>query len=199
MEVVYIGLKTNINRLIGSHIRVGDVAEIHFQGKSPNDLMDLVIKKVKPGWQTVQAVDVVKVLYRKLNPETRIEMIGEKRCMVQGLPVKQKKRAFKLLTALFLAVLMFLGGALTLMNFHADVDMPKVHAMLSTMITGDQNVSNLWINVPYSIGIAVGVLLFTGIGKKRSKPNLFEIEEQEYRTKVEKHLQQSEAGDAEDD
>lgn len=199
MEVVYIGLKTNINRLVDSHIRVGDVAEIHIQGRNCNELMDLVIKKVKPGWQTIQAVDVVKVLYQKLNPETRIEMIGEKRCMVQGMPVKQKRRAFKFVTALFLAVLMFLGGALTLMNFHADVSMPEVHAMLSTMITGDQDISNLWINIPYSIGIALGVLIFTGIGKKRSKPNLFEIEEQEYRTKVEKHLQQSEAGEAEDD
>ncbi|MFZ5973818.1 MAG: hypothetical protein ACOYU3_00220 [Bacillota bacterium] len=198
MAVLYVGLKASVKKTQLTDLYVGDVAHLFMEKESVAPFQNVQLGAVQPGWRAVLPVQVVQALTQVLPQGTNIQMIGEQKCMVQGIPAKRKKRPFAVLAVVVIAMLLFFGGALTLMNFHADVDMPRVHAMISTLITGDGNTSALWISIPYSIGIGLGVLFFTGIGKKRTNPNLFELEEQEYRDKVEKYLQKNEAGETKD-
>lgn len=198
MAVLYVGLKASIKKTQKTELRVGDVAQLFMEDTSVAPFLDAVLGVVQPGWRVIRPVQVVQTLVQVLPEGTSIQMIGEQKCMVQGIPATREKHPFARLGAVVIGMLLFFGGALTLMNFHADVDMPRVHALISTLITGNENAGALWISIPYSIGIGLGVIFFTGFGKKRSNPNFFELEEQEYRDKVEKYLQKNEAGDTKD-
>lgn len=199
MAVLYVGLKASIKKTQQTDLYVGDVAQLFMEGESVTPFQNIQLGAVQPGWRVILPVQVVQVLTQVLPEGTSIQMIGEQKCMVRGIPATGKKHPLAALGVLVVALLLFFGGALTLMNFHADVDMPRVHALISTLITGEENTGVLWISIPYSIGIGLGVMFFTGFGKKRTNPNFFELEEQEYRDKVEKYLQKNEAGETGDD
>ena len=46
------------------------------------------------------------------------------------------------------------------MNFHEDVSMRQVHQKLFYMLTGLRDKQPLLIQVPYSIGLGLGMILF---------------------------------------
>ena len=198
MAVLYVGLRASVNRTQNTQLKVGDVAQLFMEGESTAALLDLPLGPVTPGWRAILPVELVQALLSALPEGTEIQMIGEKKCMVQGAPAKRKKRPLERLGTVAVALLLFFGGALSLMNFHADVDMPKVHTMISSLVTGEGNAGALWISIPYSIGIGLGVLFFTGLGRRRTNPNFFELEEREYQSKVDKYLQKDETGDSDD-
>ena len=198
MAVLYVGLKASVKKTQKTDLYVGDVAQLFMEGEGVEPFQNVQLGAVQPGWRVILPVHVVQVLTQVLPQDTGIQMIGEPKCMVQGTPATRKKRPVAWLGTIAVAMLLFFGGALTLMNFHADVNMSEVHRLISSLITGNDNTGALWVSIPYSIGIGLGVIFFTGIGKKRSNPNFFELEEQEYRDKVEKYLQKNEAGETKD-
>lgn len=198
MAVLYVGLRASVKKIQDTNLLVGDVAQLFMQERDTLSLLGIPLGIVQTGWRVIMPVQIVQALIEELPRDTSVQMIGEKKCMVQGIPAKKKKHPLAGAGTFLIALLLFLGGALTLMNFHADVDMPHVHRMISTLITGNDNTGTLWISIPYSVGIGLGVLFFTGVGKRRKNPNFFELEEQEYRDKVEKYSQKNEAGDTTD-
>ena len=196
MAVLYVDLKSTVKKEQYQPLLVRDVAQLFMEGFDTQPLLATRLGRVRPGWNALSPVQVVTALYNTAPKGTRIQMVGEQKCMVQGVRAGVKTRPLAWLGAVFIGVLLFCGGALSLMNFHADVNMPDVHANLSRMITGDENGNSLWLSISYSVGIAVGVVFFTGFGKKRSNPNFFELEEFEYRDKVEKYRQGNETGES---
>jgi stage V sporulation protein AA len=64
------------------------------------------------------------------------------------------------------ALLFTLGAAMAIMNFHADVSMPIVHERLYFLLTGEKSSRPLWLQIPYSIGVGAGILLFFNIFKQ---------------------------------
>jgi stage V sporulation protein AA len=196
--VLYVGLKASVKKAQGSELKAGDVAELFMEGESTAELGETPLGPVWPGWRAVMPVQVVRALIKELPEGTKIQMIGERKCMVQGVPAKRKKRPLTWLKTAAIALLLFFGGGLTLMNFHADVNMPGVHRMIASLVTGQEDAGVMWISIPYSIGIGLGVVFFTGFGRRRAGPNLLELEEQEYRTKVDQYLQKKETGETGD-
>ncbi len=53
---------------------------------------------------------------------------------------------------------------MTIMNFHYDVSMQPVQQKLHFILTGVENEYPLWIQIPYSIGLGLGTVLFLTIG-----------------------------------
>lgn len=46
------------------------------------------------------------------------------------------------------------------MNFHEDVSMRDVHIALYEMITGERNEYPYLLQIPYSIGLGLGMIIF---------------------------------------
>src|SRR5690625_6783496 len=68
---------------------------------------------------------------------------------------------------------------MTIMNFHYDVSMQEVQQKLHYLFTGEQNEFPLWIQIPYSFGLGIGMLLFFNHWfKKRfnEEPSPLEVE-----------------------
>ena len=65
------------------------------------------------------------------------------------------------------------------MNFHEDVSMLQVHQKIYTIITGETKEHPLLLQIPYSIGIGIGMILFFNrVFKKRlnEEPSPLEVE-----------------------
>lgn len=54
----------------------------------------------------------------------------------------------------------FIGSCLAIMNFHEDVSMREVHIALYEIITGERNEYPYLLQIPYSIGLGLGMIVF---------------------------------------
>ena len=69
------------------------------------------------------------------------------------------------------------------MNFHADVSMATVHQKLYAIITGREVVHPLLLQIPYSLGLGSGMILFFNRFFKRrlnEEPDPLELEMYRY-------------------
>ena len=84
------------------------------------------------------------------------------------------------LKTMLLAIVMFFGGAVAIMTFHEDVNMPAVLSDIYAFFTGIQADNAPIVSVPYSIGIVAGFVILLGlVHRKRHKPTLLELSVQE--------------------
>jgi len=88
-------------------------------------------------------------------------------------------------------LILFVGSAMTIINFHYDVSMQEVQQKLHFLITGERNETPLWIQIPYSIGLGVGMLLFFNhwFNKRfNEEPSPLEIEIYNYQQNLDHYL-----------
>lgn len=94
-------------------------------------------------------------------------------------------------------LLLFLGSALAIMNFHADVSMPTVHRQVYYILTGEETQSPLLLQVPYSLGVGLGMSLFFNHYLKNrfnDDPSPLEVEMYLYQDNVNRFLKSRETG-----
>lgn len=124
---------------------------------------------------TITALDVMSRLV-SLYPDYTITNLGPTECNV-FLKHDQKRNLGKIIKAVLLCAVMFFGGAIAIMTFHEDVDMPQVHSDIYEFFTGSQLETVPVVSIPYSIGIAVGfVMLFGLYRKKKTTPTVLDID-----------------------
>src|SRR5690606_3585269 len=94
-----------------------------------------------------------------------IQLVGPQQTIIEIVTqkVKMSKPLF-----LLAWLLLFIGSAFTIMNFHEDTSMQAVHQKLFYLMTGIKDSKPLSIQIPYSIGLGLGMILFFNhVFKKR--------------------------------
>ncbi|WP_046173763.1 stage V sporulation protein AA [Domibacillus indicus] len=157
-QIVYISLKRHV-RLDERRISFFDVAEAEADESMQPVLEKLIVKTVKPSAGNVVIVTILDVIHalKTVLPDVRAVIAGETETIVSLQPVKAPAPFWKVA---FVWLVLFTGAALTIMNFHEDVAMQKVHTLLYEKITGVREERPLWLQIPYSIGLGLGMILF---------------------------------------
>lgn len=88
------------------------------------------------------------------------QLIGPQQSIIRVGKRKKDVSIASILVVAFVWLLLFIGTAMTIMNFHYDVSMQEVQQRLHYLLTGKHNEFPLWIQIPYSIGLGVGMLLY---------------------------------------
>jgi stage V sporulation protein AA len=161
VPVVHIKPRADVTVPVGVDINLGMLAEV------AADEADLerrlrgtpAVGSQQPdaGAVVVSALDLVR-LVRQVEPGADVRLIGPDMTLV-----RTRIRQSPLLARAWMAavsVVLFFGGMMAIMFFHADVEMATVHRALGQMITGVDRDRTLWLTVPYSIGTGLGVLFF---------------------------------------
>lgn len=73
---------------------------------------------------------------------------------------KGKKDSIKYVRVFLVSIVVLMGSIMGIMNFHADVNMDKSQSKMVELLTGDTTKYLPYFQIPYSIGIGVGVALF---------------------------------------
>lgn len=173
MDTVYIGLK---KKLITEQkkIELYKICDI-FSNKKNNDLGKLSFN-LNDGMNIISSIDIIKAINNKA-PNLFIINVGENEIKVIK-EKKQEKSIFTVLKVVVIAIILFFGSAVAIMNFHADVNMSQVHRNIQYFYTGDNSTKAPGVSIAYSIGILLGFAGVFGIFAKRrkEKPGLLELD-----------------------
>jgi len=158
-DPLYLRLRKRLAVKPQSVITLGDICQLFWDGKREEAISRIPIYRVKPEDGNLVIIDIMQVIERLrfAYPEVELEVQGASQIIVEVL--NPRKKATPVLVTL-VWVLLFIGAGLAIMNFHTDVSMPEVHRRIFYLITGEKNQHPLWLQIPYSIGIGLGMILF---------------------------------------
>lgn len=159
-------------------ITMGDICQIYWNGEREDAIKRMPIYQVKPADGNLIIIDIMQVIQRLRSayPEVELEIQGSPQIIVE---VQNPKKSANLVLVTLVWILLFVGSGLAIMNFHTDVSMMQVHQRIFYLITGQESKQPLWLQIPYSIGIGMGMILFFNhIFKKKinEEPSPLEVE-----------------------
>lgn len=184
---VFLRVRAKISGAPGELVQIRKLAEIVAAEDLARRVGEIPITRLgAPGLITVvPAFDLVRAIKEHCG-EADIHLMGRTDTIITvGDRSDGQRRANPLIVAAS-AVLVFIGSAMAIMNFHADVAMPIVHQQVYRLLTGRTVVHPLILQVPYSLGIGIGVaLFFNHVPRTRQRdPSPLEIETHLYQESV---------------
>lgn len=169
---IYLQLKSNITKDLGQTLYLKDVANISCTPDIKTQLEKLVVlPKEERGFVVITVVDIIEII-RLAMPGIPVSSIGEIKVYIEP-DTKKDFPGIDLMTfvkVVITCIFTFIGSGLAIMYFHADVNMHEVHRNIVLAITGETNPNPYWINIPYSIGLGIGIAVFFGIFPSKNKP-----------------------------
>ena len=166
-----------------STVHLKDVAEICVAGGNERDIKDIVLLNInsdKSSQYMVSAIDMIKKV-AEVFPDANIQCLGETETLIDYYTSKPEKTggAIEKLKTAFVCIVLF-GGAMTaIMSFHSDAQMPAVFQNMYRIFFGIEATKPYIIYIPYSIGLAVGIIVFFnhfGLKKITEDPTPIEVE-----------------------
>ncbi|BCG59985.1 stage V sporulation protein AA [Paenibacillus sp. URB8-2] len=191
-SAIYIQLKNRVTLPHGKGVTLGDIAFLIAPPELEERLKSLLLVQPEYSDGNLILIDTLKVipLVKQLAPDADIEPIGEGRTIVQ---ISGPEEPHKPSPAMFALVwlLLFFGAALTIMNFHADVNMQEVQIRIVEMLTGRRDEHPYLFQLAYSIGIGFGmVIFFNHLFKKKwnEEPTPLEVEMFLYQKNIDQYV-----------
>ncbi|KUP07833.1 stage V sporulation protein AA [Bacillus coahuilensis m2-6] len=192
-QSVYIRLRHKVQAYPNSQLLLKDIAQIIAPLSVQEALAHLLIHEVKPNDQTIIIVDVMKVIKRVQEIFTvDVQIVGASQVIIE---VVYHKKKVSIPFFLLVWSLLFVGAALAIMNFHEDVSMQQVHQKLYKVLTGNEIDKPLLFQIPYSIGLGAGMILFFNhLFKKRinEEPSPLEVEMFNYQLDLDNYVSMNE-------
>ncbi|WP_248925361.1 stage V sporulation protein AA [Paenibacillus hamazuiensis] len=193
---LYVRLRKRIRLPQGAAIYLGSVAQIVAPPEYERDLQHLPLHSPKEQDGNLILIDMLLIVekVKAIFPFMQIEHFGEPHTLVEVY--KEIKRPHLIVIAL-VCFLLFIGSGLAIMNFHADVSMLTVHRRIYQLLTGKWVDHPLLLQIPYSIGIGIGmVVFFNHLFKKKfnEEPSPLEVEMFMYQESVNHYVITEEYG-----
>jgi stage V sporulation protein AA len=159
-------------------ILLRNIADLLADPEIEEKLHSHVISYPNPQDGNLILIDMLMVIrsIRKIYPAIRIEGIGEPHVLIE---IKSERARPHFIILALVWLLLFVGSGLTILNFHADVSMLEVHQRIYELLTGKQVQHPYFLQIPYSFGIGLGmVLFFNHVFKKKfsEEPSPLEVE-----------------------
>jgi len=176
---VYVRLRRRIVVPPLSLIRLRDVARLVTDPEMEKRLLGLELLRIRPEDGNRLVIDMLHIvsIIRREAPGIVIETFGEPHVLVEVATRGEIKPRPVVLALAW--VLLFFGSGMALINFHADVNMPAVQRRVIRLLTGDPDWHPWLFQIPYSLGVGIGMLLFFNrLFRRRptDEPNPLEVE-----------------------
>jgi stage V sporulation protein AA len=192
-DTLYLKIEQNIE-VHNPAITLGDIANVVCSNKDIlNRIKTLKIVQLKEGKKGRYVLSVMKVVAKihEVFPGLEINNIGETDFIITYEIDKRQHRVADWIKTIFVCFVTFFGAAFTIMTFNNDVDVPKLFAQLYTQFTGQTSNGYTILEITYSIGLGIGVLVFFnhfGPKKLTKDPTPIEVEMRVYEDDVNKTL-----------
>ncbi|WP_417896833.1 stage V sporulation protein AA [Bacillus safensis] len=179
-------MKTGIDQLI----YLEDIAQITGDEFAVQKLSKMPVYHVSKKDRHIAVLDIMHVVktIKKTWPDIDIQTVGGSEAIVE---IDTGKRQLSPVLFVFVWLLLFVGAALAIMNFHEDVSMRLVHIRLYEMITGKTVEHPYLLQIPYSFGLGFGMILFFNhVFKKRlnEEPSPLEVEMFKYQLDLDHYV-----------
>lgn len=188
-EIVYLKAERNVE-VLEDDVFLKDIAKIY----CANGNIAAKVKAIKvhrfseaePKRQVLGILKIIEMIQQACSNVT-VENVGETDVLVERVNVDKHKGAIQWLKVAFVACISFFGTAFTIMAFHNDVGITKVFGKVYELVMGQPSPGYSILEVAYSIGLAVGIIVFFNhIGGRRitKDPTPIEVEMRIYEKDV---------------
>ncbi|GLF91335.1 stage V sporulation protein AA [Bacillus safensis] len=187
---IFIRLRHRIKTGIDQLIYLEDIAQITGDEFAVQKLSKMPMYHVSKKDRHIVVLDIMHVVktIKKTWPDIDIQTVGGSEAIVE---IDTGKRQLSPVLFVFVWLLLFVGAALAIMNFHEDVSMRLVHIRLYEMITGKTVEHPYLLQIPYSFGLGFGMILFFNhVFKKRlnEEPSPLEVEMFKYQLDLDHYV-----------
>jgi stage V sporulation protein AA len=190
-KTVFIKLRHRVQVKPESVVTIGDVAQIIANDCNVTEQLKTVpLYQIQPGDKNIVIMDVMKVVRAIVERDSSLDVqtVGPSQTIIE---VVYQKQRFSTAYFLIIWLLLFVGSAMAIMNFHEDVSMQEVHQRLYEMITGKKEDKPLLLQIPYSLGLGIGMILFFNhVFRKRinEEPSPLEVEMFNYQQSLDQYV-----------
>ena len=189
---IYIKPKKKVTLTQRQHITIYDVADVVATKEVTAKVKKMALLTIDNRAQKKQnhLVSVTDIIARIQQgyPNATINNVGEMDTWVQYMTAPSTDhRLLKWSKIAMVSIILFIGSSTAIMSFHTDGQMPKIFEKYYSIFFGIQNPNPQIINIPYSIGLAVGIIVFYNhfMGKKLTDdPTPIEVEMEQYDREV---------------
>lgn len=188
-ETLYLKLERNVE-LMQDEVRIKDLGKLVCRDKKMLDRMKAVrIFKFREDGPKRQVISVMKLIemLQEIYPSLDVENLGEAEVVVERVKPGKYQGIWQYLQIVFVSLICFFGASFTIMAFHNDVGITKVFMEIYELVAGETSDGYTILEVSYSAGLAVGIILFFNhIGGRRitKDPTPIEVEMRIYETDV---------------
>ena len=147
-------------------------------------------KKGEPKRQVISLLKIIEEIDR-ICPGADVQSVGESAVMVEYINVNKHKGPLQTVKLIFVALVSFFGTSFTIMAFHNDIGINDVFTKIYEMVMGRQGDGYGILELAYSVGLAIGIIVFFNhIGGRRitKDPTPIEVEMRIYEQDVNKAL-----------
>jgi stage V sporulation protein AA len=189
-KTIYIRMRNRVLAKQDEKIYLMDLAQVIAPETAVPELKKLVVHQVTEEDKNIVIIDVMKIIRMISNifEDIEVQTIGPAQTIIEVV-VKKKQMSYPLF--LLIWFLLFFGSAMAIMNFHDDVSMQSVQEKLFLMITGMEDSKPWLFQIPYSIGLGVGMILFFNhVFQKRinEEPSPLEVEMFNYQMDIDNYV-----------
>jgi stage V sporulation protein AA len=193
---LYIRLRRRARVAKGHTVKLGDIAQLIADPEQERNLRELIVYEPKHEDGNRVLIDMMLIvrIIKDQFPAMQIEHFGEPHVLLEIYTHIQQPN---IIMIVLVWLLLFIGSGLAIMNFHADVSMLDVHIRIYELITGEKKVHPLILQIPYSFGIGIGmVIFFNHLFKKKfnEEPSPLEVEMFMYQENVNHYVITEEYG-----
>lgn len=194
-EKVYIVLKTKKAIELDTHIYVKDISDVYCQNtKLAKDIEGVRVynaEKVE-NWLSINFNEVAKKVLERY-PNIDISPLGPTEVLLEIKSQEKANKLFEVLKISFVSIILFFGAALGIIYFHEDINMKETLAKMYFTFSGEKVENPLIMTLPYSLGLAIGVITFfkrlpSKSLRRRKEPGPLDIELYLYDKDMEQYI-----------
>ncbi len=191
-QKIYLKIDKNV-LVYNKNVTLGDVAKI--ECTDVGILRQLRKKKIhtftgmskkKNQLQVYSILKIIQLIHEDY-PNVDVQNEGEADFIIEYVPKQNPPKAPAIIKTIVLCILIFFGSAFTIMAFNNDVGVSEVFAKFYAQVTGVTTDGFTELEVFYSLGMAVGILVFFNhVGRKKitHDPTPIQIEMRKYEQDV---------------
>ncbi|MDR5660057.1 stage V sporulation protein AA [Serpentinicella sp. ANB-PHB4] len=182
MKDIYIQSKGKVYINENERVYLKDLVYIDVNNDSKlKVLLDNIEYEIQDTNADTYIIPIIKIINTIVSykEDLNINVLGEPEVIINKKDKDINSRKYTKLKVALVCFILFIGSITAIINFHSDVNMKDAHRTIYKVITGQEQESLLLLQIPYSIGIGVGMsVFFNHVFKKRinREPSPLEVE-----------------------
>ena len=161
-QELYIKIEQN-TEIRNKKVYLSDVAKLYStDSKMVHDLNKTELMTIQAKESKKYMVSIMKVIeiIAKKYPNCKVNTLGEQDFIISYEPPGKKGKKWEYCKAVFVALIILIGSAFSIMTFNADVSVADIFDKTYRLVLGKNVTSNGIVEVAYCIGLPVGIAVF---------------------------------------
>lgn len=196
-DTLFLNVK-QITQVHGMDIFLSDIADVYCTNRDLENRCKAIkitnIRKMEKSSRYVgNVLDIIKKV-EEINSSLQVNNVGEVDFIIAYEPPKPPNYLWQWLKTIFVCFVCFAGAAFAIMTFNNDVSVGDVFKEIYLAVTGTESDGFTVLEASYSVGLALGIIVFFNHFAKfqiSKDPTPLEVEMRLYEDNINKTLIQN--------